>query len=146
MHLSAMDNWHVLLMEAQRVLEAGGVLVTGKIQSPSNGVDARMRARLAALLSGMGITEPLREHRTVDEWLRARSCSYMQVTPVRWNVHRSPREFLFRKNSAARFASLPGGVREAALSSLQDWAEQSIGPLDTPLSETHTFCLELHWF
>jgi len=70
----------------------------------------------------------------------------MEIRPARWTLDRTPREFLLRKRTAARFASLPADVRETALQALADWTAQSIGPLDTPLSETHHFCLELYWF
>ena len=82
----------------------------------------------------------------MTEFLRARSSRHMEITPARWTVDRTPREFFLRKRTAARFVSLPADVRETALRSLADWTEQNIGPLDTPFRETHQFCLELHWF
>jgi len=146
LHVLAADNWRTLLAEAQRVLRRGGVLATGKTQAPPEGIDATMRRRLAELITGMGIVEPLPDRGTAGEWLRARSSRYVEIIAARWSVARTPREFLLRKRTAARFALLPADVRETALAALADWTEQSIGPLDRPLSETHHFCLELHWF
>lgn len=145
-HVRAARNWRVLLAEAHRVLQRGGVLAIGKIQSPPEGVDALMRNRLAQLIADMGITEPLPDDGAMTEFLRARSSRHMEITPARWTVDRTPREFFLRKRTAARFVSLPADVRETALRSLADWTEQNIGPLDTPFRETYQFGLELHWF
>ncbi len=142
----AAGNWRALLAEAQRVLQRGGVLAIGRTQAPPEGIDAKMRNRLAELIAGMGITEPIPDRSAIGEWLRGRSSRHLEIRPARWTLDRTPREFLLRKRTAARFASLPAEVRETALRSLADWTAQSIGPLDTPLSETHYFCLELHWF
>jgi ubiquinone/menaquinone biosynthesis C-methylase UbiE len=145
-HMLAARNWQALLAEAHRVLQRGGVLAIGKTQGPPQGVDAMMRNRLAELIAARGITEPLPDRGAAAEWLRARSSRYMEIRPAQWTVNRTPREFFLRKRSAARFVSLPAEVRETALGSLADWTEQSIGPLDTPLRETHHFGLELYWF
>jgi len=145
-HVLAAGNWRALLAEAQRVLRRGGVLAIGKTQAPPEGIDARMRNRLAELIAGMGITEPTPDRSAIGEWLRGRSSRHLEIRPVRWTLDRTPREFFLRKRTAARFGSLPAEVRETALRSLADWTERSIGPLDRPFSETHHFCLELHWF
>jgi hypothetical protein len=63
-----------------------------------------------------------------------------------WTVDHAPREFFLRKQSAARFGSLPADARETALRSLAEWTEQSIGPVDIPLSEAHHLRLGLYWF
>lgn len=146
MHVLAAANWPALLTEAQRVLRRGGVLAIGKTQAPPEGIDATMRNRLAELIAGMGIAEPLPDRGAVGEWLGAISTRHIEITPARWTLDRTPREFFRRKRTAARFASLPADVRETALRSLANWTEQIIGPLDRPFSETHHFCLELHWF
>jgi ubiquinone/menaquinone biosynthesis C-methylase UbiE len=145
-HVLAAANWRALLAQAQRILRRGGVLAIGQIQAPPAGIDAMMRNRLAELIAGMGIAQPLPDRSAMGEWLRAASSRHLEIRPARWTLNRTPREFFLRKRTAARFASLPADVRETALRSLADWTEQSIGPLDTPRSETHHFCLELHWF
>jgi ubiquinone/menaquinone biosynthesis C-methylase UbiE len=146
MHVLAAGNWRGLLAEAERVLQRGGVLAIGKTQAPAGGIDATMRHRLAELIAGIGIAEPVPDRSAMREWLRVRSSRLLEVRPARWTLDRTPREFFLRKRTAGRFASLPADVRETALRALADWTEQHIGPLDTPLSETHYFCLELHWF
>jgi ubiquinone/menaquinone biosynthesis C-methylase UbiE len=144
-HLLTVRNWRALLAEAHRVLQRGGVLGIGKTQGPPEGLDATMRNRLDELVAGMGITEPIPDRGGMGEWLRARSSRYIEITPAHWTVDRTPREFFLRKQSAARFASLPADVREAALRLLAEWTEHNIGPLDTSLSEPHDFRLELYW-
>jgi SAM-dependent methyltransferase len=144
-HVLTARNWRALLGEAHRVLWGGGVLAIGKTQGPPEGLDAKMRNRLEELIAGVGITEPIPDHAGMGEWLRARSSRHIEIAPARWTVDRTPREFFLRKQSAARFASLPADVREAALRSLAEWTEHNIGPLDTPLSEPHHFRLALYW-
>jgi len=146
MHVLGAGNWRALLPEAQRVLQRGGLLAIGKTETPADGIDAKMRSRLAELIAGMGIREPSRDRGLMNEWLRARTSRHLEIRPTQWTVARTPREFFLRKRSAARFASLPADTQESALRALADWTEQSIGPLDSPVSETHSFCLELHWF
>lgn len=62
-----------------------------------------------------------------------------------WTVDHAPREFFLRKQRVARCGSLPADVRESALRSLAEWTEQSIGPLNTLLSEPYHLRLELSW-
>jgi len=144
-HVLTALHWRALLVEAQRVLQSGGVLAIGKTDGPPDGIDATMRNRLDELIAAVGISEPSRDRGAMNAWLRARSSRHVAIRAAHWNVNRVPREFFLRKQSAARFASLPADVRETALRSLAEWTEQSIGPLDTPLSEPHHFRLELYW-
>jgi ubiquinone/menaquinone biosynthesis C-methylase UbiE len=145
-HVLTARNWRSLLAQAHRVLQSGGVLAIGKTQGPPEGLDAIMRDRLDELLAGMGIAEPISDRSAMSGWLRANSSRHIQIIPARWIVDRTPRDFFLRKQSAARFGSLPTDVREAALRLLAEWTEHNIGPLDTPLSELHNFRLELYWF
>ena len=146
MHVLGAGNWRALLAESQRVLQESGLLAIGKTETPADGIDARMRNRLAELVAGMGMAEPSRDRGQMNEWLRAGSSRRLKIEAARWSVNRTPRDFFLRKQSAPRFTLLPDDVREAALQELADWTEQTIGPLDAPLSETHSFCLELYWF
>jgi hypothetical protein len=77
----------------------------------------------------------------------ATKCSrHVEIVAAEWAVEHSPRQFMLRKLTAAKFALLPAEVRKAALQSLADWAEKSIGPLDRPIGELHHFSLKLYWF
>lgn len=145
MHVLAAGNWRGLVQESQRVLQRDGLLAIGNSQTQSDGIDAMMRMRLAELLTGLGIGEPSPDRATMNEWLHARSSRERTIIAAQWNRSRTPREFLLRKRSAARFVSLPAEVRETSLRALADWTEQTIGPLDTPINETQSFCLGLHW-
>jgi ubiquinone/menaquinone biosynthesis C-methylase UbiE len=146
MHVLTAGNWPALLTEACRVLRERGVLVIGKAEDPADGIDAAMRQRLNELLADMGIAEPKASRGAMDAWLRSKSSRHLDVTAAAWTATRRPREFFLRKRSAARFGSLPAQVREAALQSLAEWTERSIGPLDTPRHEPHHFRLQLYWF
>jgi hypothetical protein len=136
-------NWRALLTEAARVLKPHGVLVIGKAESPADGIDARMRRRLEELLAETGVDEPSGGRDGMVAWLSAESSRACDVAAAAWTVGRTPRDFLSRKASAARFGQLPAHLREAALQSLAEWAERSIGPLDLPHSEQHQFRLQL---
>jgi ubiquinone/menaquinone biosynthesis C-methylase UbiE len=138
-------NWRALLAEAHRVLQMRGVLAIGKTQGPADGIDAMMRDQLEKLISGMGITEPSPDRGAMNEWLKAQFSRHLQIRPADWTEDRTIREFVLRKESAARFTSLPTNVRETALRSLIEWAERSIGRLDTPFRESYHFYLDLYW-
>jgi ubiquinone/menaquinone biosynthesis C-methylase UbiE len=145
-HLSAVHNWRVLLSEARRVLEPDGVLATGLIEGPPDGIDAAMRNRLNELIANAGITGRSPGRRAASDWLAAKCSRHLSSVTAVWTVGRSPRQFLRRKLTGARFMSLAANVRQAALQSLADWAEQSIGPLDRATDERHHFSLKLYWF
>ncbi len=144
-HVLTARHWRALLVEAQRVLRSGGILMIGRAEGPPDSIDARMRNRLDELIAALGISEPSRDRGAMTEWLRARSSRHLAIRTARWNVDRIPREFLLRKQSAARFALLPPDVRESALRSLAEWTKQSIGPLDSPVSQAYHFRLDLYW-
>ena len=145
-HLTAARSWRSLMLEALRVLQRHGVLGIGRIEGPPGGVDARMRNRLNELIAGSGVTSRSPDRDAAGEWLAARCSRHMEIIAAEWIVERIPREFILRKTSAPQFASLSAGVRATALRLLADWAEQSIGPLDTPVNEPHDFSLKLYWF
>src|SRR5215207_1328253 len=53
--IGAAQSWHEFLTEARRVLRPAGVLVVGHAAALPDGIDARMKQRLAALLSEMNV-------------------------------------------------------------------------------------------
>jgi len=146
MHMLGAGNWRSLLTESKRVLQTHGLLAIGKTETPAEGIDAKMRNRLAELVAEMGMAEPSRDRSKMNECLCATSSRHLKIEAAQWNLNRTPRHFFLRKRSAPRFASLPDDVRETALQALAEWTEQTIGPLDAPVSETHSFCLDLYWF
>lgn len=144
MHVLNARNAQPLLTEAARVLRPRGVLVIGKAESPADGIDAMMRRRLKELVAETGVDEPKADRGAMADRLSAMSAHVADVVAAAWTVPRAPRDFLSRKQSAARFGLLPARLREAALQSLAEWAERSIGPLDQPHSEQHHFRLQLY--
>ena len=146
MHVLGAGNWRALLGESQRVLQKRGFVAIGKTETPADGIDAKMRNRLAELVAGRGLAEPSRDRGKMNEWLCAKCFRHLKIEAAQWEVNRTPREFFLRKRSAPRFALLPDDMREPALQALAEWSAQNIGPLDNPLNETHRFCLELYWF
>ena len=106
-----------------------------------------MRSRLNELIAGAGITDkivrPPRRRRMAGK-PNAPATSKSSPRNGPWSTARVSSSSGSR--AAAEFALLPADVREAALQSLADWAEESIGPLDRPIGELHHFALKLYWF
>ena len=146
--LSGAPRWRGLLTEARRVLRPEGGLVLGKATRPPEGVDARMRAQLSVILAELGADANLRGAQREDAraWLAPLARRMMEVTAARWETARSPRDFLTRHATGARFAALPQPIQDEALRRLADWAVTAFGDLDTPLIEPHAFVLDVFVF
>ena len=63
-----------------------------------------------------------------------------------WSVNVTPRKFLTRHRTGARFAALPVTVQEQALEQLAVWAEMTFGSLDTEFQEQRRFELDIFEF
>jgi SAM-dependent methyltransferase len=146
--LSGAPGWRGILSEARRVLRRGGGLVLGKAIGPPGGVDARMRDRLALILADLGVERHRRGTGRDDAlaWLAAAAHRVSSVVAARWESTRSPRDFLARHGTGARFASLPQPLKEEALGRLAEWAVAAFGALDTPLLEQHAFSMDIGFF
>ena len=120
--------------------------MVGHTLNPPDGVDEQMKKQLAQILIDMGVgqhaSKKAREQSL--EWLRACSSRRVQATAASWTAERTPREFLERHRSGARFSAFPPEVQEEALKKLSAWAETTWGSLDKAFSEKHAF--ELHVF
>jgi SAM-dependent methyltransferase len=144
--LSGVAGWRRLIGEARRVVRADGAVVMGRSVGPSDGLDARLRAALATMMSEAGI-EGGRRGAALDEAvadLAARARGQVQVVAARWESRRTPNDFLARHRTGARFATLPPAVREELLSSLAKWATSTFGSLETMAVEP--YCFELTAF
>jgi SAM-dependent methyltransferase len=143
--LSGSPAWRRLLAEARRVLRDGGALVLGKTTGPPEGVDARMRTQLARILAEAGIDArgPGARRDEARDWLAPGARRMTEVVAARWNATRSPRDFLIRHATGARFAALPQPVKDEALRKLGDWAIATFGSLDATLDEPHAFLLDV---
>jgi ubiquinone/menaquinone biosynthesis C-methylase UbiE len=146
--LSGLPGWRRLLSEARRVLQAGGALVLGHGTGPEDGIDARMRSQLALVLANCGV-DPRRRGGGRDEiraWLSEATPCTEQVIAARWEDIRSPRDFLNRQRTGARFAALPPAIKQQALHELASWASGTFGGLDVPFREPHAFVLDIAFF
>jgi SAM-dependent methyltransferase len=143
--LSGAPGWRKLLVESQRILRPGGALVLGKTVGPPDGIDARMRAQLGLILSEVGV-DSRRPGAGRDEargWLAQQARCLPEVVAARWDAPRSPRDFLARHATGARFTALPQSVREEALWRLAEWAVSTFGTLDATIIEPHAFVLDV---
>jgi SAM-dependent methyltransferase len=133
-------GWRRLMEEARRVLRPAGALVLGRIVAPEDGVDARMKRRLSAILGEMGAAPEHGNARVeVEAWLGANAAHAARVTAAAWDAERTPRGFLERHRTGARFSALPERTKDRSLRSLGEWAAREFGSLDAKLFERHEF-------
>jgi ubiquinone/menaquinone biosynthesis C-methylase UbiE len=142
-----MRGWRRVLGETRRVLRARGAIVIGRSVAPDGGVDARMKQRLQQLLAERGVDAgtPNRRGDALRD-LASAAQSHARVVAARWSAARTPRGFLDRHRTGARFSALPAQVRGEALRMLTDWAAATFGSLDAASSEPCTFELDVFTF
>jgi hypothetical protein len=63
-----------------------------------------------------------------------------------WTAETTPRTFLARRRTGARFAALPEAIQKQALEKAGQWAQLEFGSLDTSFSEQRSFELDLYQF
>ena len=139
-----MSAWQAFAGEVRRVLRTPGCVLIGRTVAPEDGVDARMKRQLGVIL-GEGARarrQGARERRAAVRRAAPRTASAAVVAS--WSAQRTPRQFIARHRSGARFSKLPDAVKDDAMRKLGAWAEQAFGSLDAASSETHSF--ELHVF
>ena len=141
-----MRGWREVLAETRRVLRAAGALVIGRTVAPADGLDARMRQHLATILDEMGVARQGGNRR--EEALRflEQTASGSCVQAAAWQADRTPRGFLERHRTGARFAALPAPIKDGALDRLAAWATTTFGSLDRALREPHYFELRVFRF
>ena len=146
--LSGTSDWQSLLCEVVRVLAPAGAVVVGHTIAPSTGVDAQLKRQLAIVLEQMGVASHRRNksREKALSWLEARAARRSHASAASWMADRTPREFLKRHRTGARFAALPVAVQEEALTKLAAWAKEKFGSLDTVFSEKHSFQLDIFDF
>jgi ubiquinone/menaquinone biosynthesis C-methylase UbiE len=145
--LSAAKDWRGLVAEARRVLNPTGVLIVGRTVAPENGIDARMQRRLAELLAAMGV-ESHRKKQTdaATRWLERECCEARIATAATWTSERTPRAFVERRATGARFSVLPAQVKDTAMLRLREWAVGAFGSLDAVFVEPFRFDLMIGRF
>ena len=145
--LGGLDEWRPFLGEARRVLRSRGTLVLGRGAMPEDGVDARMKERLDAILADMGVVRQRKNAREdVQRWLGATARGGAPVVASVWDAERSPRGFLERHRTGARFSLLPEPIKDEAMRRLSAWAREEFGSLDAGATERHAFELRLFTF
>jgi ubiquinone/menaquinone biosynthesis C-methylase UbiE len=149
--LSAARDGRRLIAEAGRVLQPAGCMIFGRTVAPDNGIDARMRQHLAGLLDAAGI-DPYRKQWSDDaQWtddalqlLAGNAQDSRIVTAAAWAAERTPRAFLERHATGARFSALPPPVRNIAMLRLGEWALATFGSLDAVSVEPFRFDLMIY--
>jgi len=68
------------------------------------------------------------------------------LTAAEWTAERTPRQFLERQPTGARFSALPEPMKEQALRQLSACATDTFGSLDVKFSEQHSFELQVFKF
>ncbi len=146
--LSNVRGWRLVLGDAQRVLRPGGGLALGQTVPPADGVDRRMRDQLTDILTDLGAAATPAGARVSEAvaWLAPQARRHAHLIAAIWEQARTPREFLARRPSGARFASLPREVRAIALARLEAWARATFGTLDTRFIERWAFELNIFIF
>jgi ubiquinone/menaquinone biosynthesis C-methylase UbiE len=141
-----MRGWRRLLTEARRVLRGAGVLVLGRTLAPPDGLDARMKAQLALLLDEIGAAaDRTNTRQDAQGWLE-REARGRRLVAATWTAKRTPRGFIERHGTGARFSALPAPVKEEAMRRLAAWAATAFGSLDAASVEPHGFELQLFRF
>lgn len=142
-----LSDWRQFACEVRRVLRPDGVVVIGRTAAPDDGVDARMKRQLDAIL-GDGKTKPRGRNvrGDVEGLLGASATAGERRIAGTWTARRSPRQFLARHRGGARFSVLPESVKDDAMARLAVWAEATFGSLDAASIESHSFELRLFRF
>jgi SAM-dependent methyltransferase len=141
----AVRGWRRMVEEARRVLRPSGALILGRTVAPPDGLDARMKQRLASFL-GEADTDRTNALDDVRRCLAARASSVERIVAAAWDAERTARGFLLRHRTGVRFAQLPEAIRDEALGKLGAWAADTFGSLDAVHPERHEFELELFRF
>ena len=141
-----LSDFRLLVSEARRVLRQSGAVVLGRTLAAEHGVDARLKQRLALILSEIGIGPGRNFHDDVELALNSAASSAETVVAASWRANRTARQFLERHRTGARFAALPEPVKEAALRQLAVWAVATFGSLDAVFSEQYAFALQMFKF
>ena len=105
-----------------------------------------MKAQLALFLEAMAAVPGASAREEAHRWLEAAACNTSRVLAATWESTRSPRAFLDRHRTGARFSALPEPVKAEALAKLAAWAEVAFGSLDAVTRERHAFELRIFHF
>jgi SAM-dependent methyltransferase len=147
--LSGAENWQGILNETRRVVQAGGVAVVGHtVSSQQEGMNAQLKHQLALILEEMNVVrhQPQQARRQALAWLESSAGRRLHLCAASWTARTTPREFLARHRTGARFAALPASIQEDALQQLCAWAKTAFGSLDVAFPEERSFELDVFEF
>jgi ubiquinone/menaquinone biosynthesis C-methylase UbiE len=140
-------GWRKFIAEARRVLRPGGALILGRTDMPPDGLDARMKERLAAILNELDAGQDRANARgEIEQSLASAARRHDSVTAAAWTATRTPQGFIERHGSGARFSQLAAPVKAQAMRELSAWAAAAFGSLDRVFSEPHSFKLQVFRF
>ena len=142
-----LEDWRRFLGEARRVLRPTGTLILGRGVLPDDGVDARMKERLDAILVEMDVDQGRKNTRDdAQRWLGSIAIGGAPLVAAMWQGERTPRRFIERHRTGARFSQLPEPVKDESMRRLAAWAVSEFGSLDAGSTERHTFELRIFTF
>jgi ubiquinone/menaquinone biosynthesis C-methylase UbiE len=141
-----MRGWRRVLAEARRVLHPRGVLLIGRVVAPADGLDARLKQRFGELLAERHVAIDRKNVREDVERSLGASATRRTITVATWRAERTPRRYLDRQRTGARFVALPAAITEDVLAALADWAITAFGGLDAAVHEPHAFELQIFTF
>ena len=84
----AVRGWRRMVEEARRVLRPSGALILGRTVAPADGLDTRMKQRLASFL-GEADTRRTSARDEVRRYLAARASSVGRVVAAAWDAERT---------------------------------------------------------
>jgi hypothetical protein len=93
-----------------------------------------------------GPYSPGKGREKAQAWLAPAAARHEHVIAARWETTHTPRDFLTRQPTGARFAALPPAIQQEALHQLSAWAAATFGSLDTAYTEPYTFELDVFGF
>ena len=144
--LSGLHGWRRALPEIVRTIAPAGIVVVGRVVSPDDGVDAVLKAKLADILASLE-TFPYRDKPRDDAmgWLGSHLPTHAVHTIARWTTaERTPRAFIERHGSGARFSKIASETGKIAMARLEAWANERYGGLDAGEPEEHRFELSIY--
>lgn len=146
--LSGAGSWQGILNETRRVVRTPGVVVVGHTISSPEGMNAQLKHQLNLILEEMNVVrhQPQQARRQALAWLESSAGRRLHLCAASWTASTTPREFLARHHTGARFAALPASIQEDALHQLGAWAKTAFGSLDAAFPEERTFELDVFQF
>jgi ubiquinone/menaquinone biosynthesis C-methylase UbiE len=146
--LSGAGSWRGVLNETRRVVRTPGVIVVGHTVSSPEGMNAQLKHQLNLILEEMNVVrhQPQQARHEALAWLESSASRPLHLCAASWTASTTPREFLARHRTGARFTALPPSIQEDALHQLGAWAKTAFGSLDVAFPEERTFELDIFEF